>query len=193
MKSFLTETFYRYPLYCLAGRYASTPSRRSSAKDATPNRLGVQGDKRDDTARALMRRYKNNPQGSPAPIPLENCPWCGTRFTPNSFTLLPNTDQPTDMRIVCSDFTCDFAGNRALPIIAVDETIYRRLPAFLIATVDKFAALPWEGSSGALLGGADRHDASGFYAAAEPQRGRRHPTRSFRTSYTSSPAPLAPW
>jgi hypothetical protein len=141
-------------------------------KDATPNRLGVQGDKRDDTARALMRRYKNNPKGSPAPIPLENCPWCGTRFTPDSFTLLPNTDQPTDMRIVCSDFTCDFAGNRALPIIAVDETIYRRLPAFLIATVDKFAALPWEGSSGALLGGADRHDASGFYAAAEPQRGR---------------------
>ena len=57
--------------------------------------------------------------------------------------------------------------------MAVDEPIYRRLPAFLIATVDKFAALPWVGQAGALLGGADRHDATGFYGAAEPGRGTR--------------------
>ena len=55
---------------------------------------------------------------------------------------------------------------------AVDEPIYRRLPAFLIATVDKFASLPWVGTSGLLLGGADR-DASGFYGAAEPGKGKR--------------------
>lgn len=54
----------------------------------------------------------------------------------------------------------------------MDETIYRRLPAFLIATIDKFATLPWMGASGALLGGADRSDATGFYAAAEPKRGQ---------------------
>ena len=47
-----------------------------------------------------------------------------------------------------------------LPIVAVDEPLYRRLPAFLIATVDKFASLPWTGESGALLGGADRHDSA---------------------------------
>ena len=47
------------------------------------------------------------------------------------------------------------------------------LPAFLIATVDKFASLPWVGVSGALLGGADRYDATGFYGAAEPRRGNR--------------------
>ena len=47
------------------------------------------------------------------------------------------------------------------------------LPAFLVATVDKFASLPWVGESGALLGGADRHDESGFYGAAEPRRGNR--------------------
>src|SRR5205823_5738973 len=40
-------------------------------------------------------------------------------------------------------------------------------------TVDKFASLPWVGPSGALLGGADRHDASGFYGPAEPGRGAR--------------------
>lgn len=141
-------------------------------KGATPNVLGEKGDKRDDTARALVNRFKSNPQGNPAPIPLENCPWCNTRFTPASFSLLPSADKPRELRIVCSDFACDFAGDRPLPIVAVDEMIYRRLPAFLIATVDKFAALPWVGASGALLGGADRSDSSGFYGPSEPKRGQ---------------------
>jgi hypothetical protein len=43
----------------------------------------------------------------------------------------------------------------------------------LIATVDKFASLPWVGQAGALLGGADRADAKGFYGAAEPGKGTR--------------------
>ncbi len=141
-------------------------------KGATPNALGEKGDKRDDTARALVNRFKSNPRGNPAPIPLESCPWCNTRFTPDSFSLLPNADKPGELRVVCGNFACDFSGNRPLPIVAVDEMIYRRLPAFLIATVDKFAALPWVGASGALLGGADRYDATGFYGAAEPKRGK---------------------
>ena len=72
------------------------------------------------------------------------------------------------MRIVCSDFECEFSGDRPLPVVGVDEPIYRRLPAFLIATVDKFASLPWVGQAGALLGGADRFEREGFYGAAEP-------------------------
>ena len=71
------------------------------------------------------------------------------------------------------NFECDFTRDRALPIVAVDEPIYRRLPAFLIATVDKFASLPWVGQAGALLGGADHHDSTGFYGAAEPGSGTR--------------------
>ena len=43
-----------------------------------------------------------------------------------------------------------------LPILAVDEPIYRRLPCFLIATVDKFAALPWTGHVGAFFGRVER-------------------------------------
>ena len=81
--------------------------------------------------------------------------------------MLPNDDQPRELRIVCMNFVCEFSGDRALPILAVDEPIYRRLPAFLIATVDKFASLPWMGPSGALLGGADRYDGSGFYGATD--------------------------
>ena len=156
------------------GRYGEWPFEIGLwvGKAGTPNRLGQRGDGRSDSARSKVSQYKSNPQGKPAPIPLESCPWCGEAFTPDSFTLLPDSDRPTELRIVCVDWECDFAGDAPLPIVAVDEPLYRRLPAFLIATVDKFASLPWVGESGALLGGADRHDGAGFYGAAEPRRGR---------------------
>jgi len=142
-------------------------------KAATPNILGRKGDGRSDAARTKVRQFKADPKSKPSPIPLENCPWCGTRFGPDSFALLPNDDQPRELRVVCTNFDCDFTRDRALPIVAVDEPIYRRLPAFVIATVDKFASLPWVGQAGTFLGGADRHDATGFYGAAEPGKGTR--------------------
>ena len=140
-------------------------------KAATPNLLGKKGDKRSDTARIKVRRFKNDPRSNPSPIPLEECPWCGERFAPDSFSLWPDDDHPRELRIVCVNLDCEFNGDRALPIVAVDSPIYRRLPAFVIATVDKFAALPWIGPSGTLLGGADRHDDHGFYGPAEPGKG----------------------
>jgi hypothetical protein len=144
-------------------------------KAATPNILGHKGDNRPDAARAKVRQFKNDPKGKPSPIPLETCPWCSTRFAPASFTLLPDDDRPRELRIVCANFECDFTRDRPLPIIAVDEPIYRRLPAFLIATVDKFASLPWVAQCGVLLGGADRYDSTGFYGAAEPGQGKPLP------------------
>ena len=140
-------------------------------KAATPNLLGRKGDGRSDSARGKLNRFQSEPDRRPSPIPLENCPWCGERFRPESFTLEPDADRPRGLRIVCADFACDFSGDRPLPVVAVDEALYRRLPAFLIATVDKFASLPWVGPSGTLLGGADRGDAHGFYGPAEPGRG----------------------
>lgn len=141
-------------------------------KAATPNVMGRKGDKRADTARAKTISFKNNPEHRPSPIPLEACPWCNEPFTAESFTLLPDSDNPTELKVVCSNFKCDFTRDRALPIVAVDESIYRRLPTFLIATVDKFASLPSVGESGVLLGRADRYDTSGFYGAMEPGQGR---------------------
>jgi len=157
-----------------AARYGTWPFEIGLwvGKAATPNILGRKSADRYDSARAKVRQFKNDPKNKPSPIPLETCPWCGKRFNATSFTLLPNDDNPRELRIVCSDFQCDFTRDRPLPIVAVDEPLYRRLPAFLIATVDKFAALPWVGQSGLILGGADRFDANGFYGAAEPGQGR---------------------
>ncbi len=147
-------------------------------KGATPNRMGELGDGDDESARAKTIRYQNNSRKS-APIPLENCPWCGERFTPASFHLQKDPKHPTDLRIGCKDRSrrCPFRGNPMLPILAVDEPIYRRLPCFLIATVDKFAGLPWFGRVGALFGKVERFDKEGFYGPCDPEIGGKldHP------------------
>jgi len=139
---------------------------------ATPNRMGRKGDNQRDTASAKNIAFKNDTR-KPSPIPLENCPWCGTKFNEHSFSLQPNPDTPADLRVVCVNRDCEFKGNRPLPIVAVDEPIYRRLPCFLIATVDKFAGLPWLGRCGAMFGKVERHDKDGFYGPCDPGRGSR--------------------
>lgn len=139
--------------------------------DASPNRLGGKGDSDETTAVGRVRRYKQG-RDKRAPAPLKACPWCGIAFTKNSFACRPSDLAPTNLEIRCDNTDCDFSGGRALPVLTVDEPIYRRLPAFLIATVDKFASLPWEGQTGAFFAHVDRHDATGFYGAAEPNGGR---------------------
>jgi hypothetical protein len=141
-------------------------------RDATPNRMGYKGDNDRYSARARTIAFQNNPK-KPAPIPLEECPWCGTKFKSTSFALKPDPDKPLDLRITCANRACDFVRDSPLPILAVDEPIYRRLPCFLIATVDKFAAMPWTGPVGALFGRVERADKNGFYGPCDPGVGTR--------------------
>lgn len=132
---------------------------------ATPNRMGEEGDKSadaDKTAYARTNRF-NRGRDDRQPLPLEECPWCGRRFEAggNSFRLVDaqgrsNAKKPVHLEVRCVNHECEFSSDRALPIVAVDEPIYRRLPAFLIATVDKFAGLPWLGRSGTLFGKVER-------------------------------------
>jgi hypothetical protein len=138
---------------------------------ASPNRLGRTGDNRDDTAVARVRRYRR--LGREAPAPIKACPWCGTPFGRDSFACIPSDAAPQNMVIRCANTTCDFTRDRPLPVLTVDEGIYRRLPAFLIATVDKFAGLPWLGEAGAFFGHVDRSDDWGFYGADRPGHGHR--------------------
>jgi hypothetical protein len=140
---------------------------------ATPNVMGKKGDHNRRTARARTIAFERQPDRKPSPIPLENCPWCGEKFGAKAFALRPNIDAPTRLEIRCTNRDCMFTRDRTLPIVAVDEPLYRRLPCFLIATVDKFAGLPWVGPSGVLVGGADRYDRDGFYGPSEPGFGRK--------------------
>lgn len=134
---------------------------------ATPNRMGHKGDSDPNSAYRKTIAFRNN-SSKPKPIPLEDCPWCGKQFAPASFNLLPKPDHPKDLRVTCVNPRCEFTRGRALPIVAVDEPIYRRLPGFIIATVDKFAAMPWTGPVGAFFGRVDRYDDDGFYGPCDP-------------------------
>jgi hypothetical protein len=140
-------------------------------RGATPNQMGRKGESSDTTARARTLAYEKQ-KGRPAPIPLDKCPWCGTPVVAKCFQLHPNADFPTDLKVRCASRDCDFNGGDdangrrkpTLPIVAVDEPLYRRLPAFLIATVDKLAGLPFIGEAGKLFGLADRFDPVHGYA-----------------------------
>lgn len=145
-------------------------------KAATPNVMGEVNDKRDDTARIRTNRFQQDDRRHPSPIPLAECAWCGAKFTKDSFHLIGNKEKPTDLRASCTDRRCVFhirSQKSGLPVVTVDEPIYRRLPAFLIATVDKFASLPWVGQVGALFGKVDRFDDKGFYGPAESTPGQK--------------------
>jgi hypothetical protein len=149
---------------------------------ATPNKMGSAGDKSpgaDRTAYTRTTRFKNKSDRYSAPIPIESCPWCGTKFDPACWELHPiGSPQPLDLRVSCANEQCEFsaAQNRTLPIVGVDEPIYRRLPCFVIATVDKFAALPWTGRVGCLFGHVQRWDKEGFYGPCDPNKGQQLPT-----------------
>lgn len=145
----------------------------------TPNRLGGRGDKKEGT---LVKWLADMKKGGPPPIPMPACPWCGEDLLGHPsvgpadvFAPRPTKDDPRQLDILCHNIDCTFHGRR-LPVVTVDEDIYRRLPAFMIATVDKFAALPWEGRAGAFFGHVTREDArratgAGFYGPAEPNKG----------------------
>ncbi len=88
-------------------------------------------------------------------LQIQRCPWCGEKVTGRDV----RADEVAGRIYVrCGDdgAECPFSEGGAvaegLPILTVDEEIYRLAPAFVIATVDKFARLAREGEAAALFG-----------------------------------------
>jgi len=143
---------------------------------ASPNRMGGKKDTGEDTAVTRVRMHQREPKRHAAPAPIKACPWCGTELKPTSFACVPANDPyPKNLEIRCNNGDCEFSELRPLPIVVVDEPIYRRLPAFIVATVDKFASLPWVGEAGAFFDHVDRHDTHGFLGAAQEFGGQKLP------------------
>lgn len=87
-------------------------------------------------------------------LQVERCPWCATRIEAGD---LRSDEATRRVRVFCGDQLgeCPFsrgATDEGLPVLTVDEEIYRLAPDFLIATVDKFARLAREGEAAALFG-----------------------------------------
>ena len=135
-------------------RWGQTPFRIGLwvGKRTTPNRT-------EDAAEALRQIRENRPGALSSPHQLTNCPWCGTEIKAGvHLETRTYRDGACRTLIFCGDSLgrCEFSKRRApdegLPVIVVDEEIYRRLPALLIATVDKFAQVPWKGEVQMLFG-----------------------------------------
>jgi len=95
--------------------------------------------------------------GSPHQFP--NCPWCGTAINPGQhITVEQYPSGRARTLIYCGDplGQCEYSRRNSpeegLPLTVVDEEIYRRPPCMLIATVDKFAQMAWQGAVQTLFG-----------------------------------------
>ncbi|MEU9448080.1 DISARM system helicase DrmA [Streptomyces sp. NPDC048277] len=135
----------------------------------TPNRTD-QSDEWLKNRRSSKGRAPRGAKGSPHQ--LTSCPWCGTQLDPGRDITVDTTLRRT--RITCPDpFECPFGGfaldtdDPGLPVLVVDEEIYRLLPALVIATVDKFAQLPWKGETQALFGQVARRCTRHGYVTAD--------------------------
>lgn len=116
-------------------------------RSATPNTLEV--------AAAKLVELQANPLKSiqtENPVQLRNCPWCGESLTPSDYAVDPDAVR---MRIRCPAPSCDF--HSGLPVHLVDEAVYHARPTLVIATVDKFASMPWRPATAALFN-RDRFD-----------------------------------
>ncbi|MGH9837855.1 MAG: DISARM system helicase DrmA [Blastocatellia bacterium] len=121
---------------------------------------------------------------SGSPAQLTNCPWCGTKIEPGRDIKVESYAKGRARTLTfCGDVLgrCDFSAKRSpgegIPMLVVDEEIYRRLPALLIATVDKFAQMPWNGKVQMLFGQVESHcDRHGF-RSPEIEDADSHPKR----------------
>jgi hypothetical protein len=115
----------------------------------TPNRSKDAQAALDDTRAG--KRVK-----SAQPVQLTSCPWCGRRIDPGSDARY----DPDRWRtlVFCGDplgacpFTEGASDREGLPVLTIDEEIYRLLPALLISTADKWAQLPLKGPLHLLFG-----------------------------------------
>jgi len=85
---------------------------------------------------------------------LVECPWCGCSIVPEhqeeNRAMYGMHCTATGFAFRCPDADCDF--HERLPIQVVDECLYASPPTILLATIDKFARLPWESRSRAFFG-----------------------------------------
>jgi hypothetical protein len=83
------------------------------------------------------------------PCQIKICPWCGTEFTVENYS----TDKANSkMNIQCHNNDCKCHDMEGLPIRLLDQEIYERTPAFLVATVDKFAQITLKSEPAAIFG-----------------------------------------
>lgn len=107
---------------------------------------------------------------------LLTCPFCGKELIKDNYHI--DYDKKS-VEIYCEDENCIFykykmPSRMSIPVYLVDEEIYNKCPTVILATVDKFANLPWNPSSNALFGRVDRKCERDGYIAMGVKHETRH-------------------
>jgi len=162
----------------------------------TPNRSR-------DAERAVEEQREGRRSFRSQPVQLTSCPWCGrelsggrdAKFDPDRWRTL----------LYCSDemgecpFTERQSEREGIPVVTVDEELYRLLPALVIATADKFAQLPLQGPLHMLFGRVSRRCTRHGYRSADldlytgrEERDSHNQTRDLPKASTVACLPLRP-
>ena len=163
-------------------RWGDTPFRIGLwvGQRATPNTTA-------DAQQAIQNARGNQWRqlGTGTPAQLSSCPWCGSEIQPGRDVVVKTSPNYFGRTFTfCSDALgrCDFTPSKApdegLPVVVVDEEIYRLLPSMMIATVDKFAQMPWRGEVQTLFGRVSgRCQRHGFLSPDDQDTGNHAATR----------------
>ena len=115
--------------------------------------------------RAIEDLKKQSYTDGGSPVQLLACPRCGEelandRGVPKGQAYTIDT-KAQRIRVFCPNFCCEMSqknsGGEGVPVVVVDEELYRTCPSIVIATVDKFARMPFEGRTQAFFGIRDRY------------------------------------
>jgi hypothetical protein len=162
---------------------------------ATPMRIGLwvgqaSTPNRTEDAEQWVKQERNRSGGArgSSPLQLARCPWCGSELQGGRDVEIDSDCGRT--LLTCSDtsgqcaFTPRNSPGEGLPVVVVDEEVYRLLPALVIATVDKLARMPWEGRVQALFGQVSRRcERHGYLTPGEEHPGS-HPRRGAHPAVT---------
>jgi len=130
---------------------------------AEPFRIGlwVGGSSTPNTTDASAEALKSSGGGPRRGTPhqLTTCPWCGSEIKQDRHLRVEPYERGRGRTLIfCGDalgqcpFTERNSGGDGIPAVVVDDEVYHLLPSLLIATVDKFAQMPWKGETQMLFG-----------------------------------------
>lgn len=175
----------------------------------TPFRLGLwvgqhsTPDTTNQSDEAVKGFHETNSRyyaGSGNPAQLTHCPWCGSKIDPGKNIFVETYEKGRGRTFIyCGDsegqcqFTRAKSKDEGLPVLVVDEEIYRLLPALLITTVDKFAQLPWRGQTQMLFGQVDSYcERHGFRSSEIKDRDSHTALGSLDNVHSIPHGPLRP-
>ena len=163
---------------------------------ATPNVLRIGSNNNASAEFAILNRRKTGkiPEEH-NPMQLLDCPWCGTDLDASCYEVKKDLDfnLPERLRVYCKNKKCFFHKNNrvtngaevCIPVLTVDEDIYKWCPSLLISTVDKFAQITWNDKISSLFGRVNKFCNKHGFLDNQKTNDHKKPLSTFEHNYFS--------